>query len=297
MLHPATVHVADNSSMPLHLWRAIELFDNTDVLLGYQGRNQLIGGAAMSIDPTWGADGVTVTMEGQRWTLSTSIGEYPSVDRERRDVYTWHWPIDGAPQSIVHVPAIGGQLTDLADCQLIGLTGEAWGAAAGTISTGGFFGPGSNLTREMSISAVDLAAWPSDEKGLVGFWPHRNRYLTPQTPVAERIDELILEEQGHEDLLLDRLQQAKWLKQVMASYWGIHLPQPFMGFDLDDGLFIASWQSDSECNTLTIDAKEHKGWYDPWPASESDNPVPGEIDLETEEAWDRVRSALTTTRS
>ena len=130
----------------------------------------------------------------------------------------------------------------------------------------------------------------------VGFWSYRSRYLSPHTPVAERIDELILEEHGHEDLLLDRQQQAEWLKQVMASHWGIHLPQPFIGFDLDEGLFIASWQSDNECNTLTIDAKEHKGWYDPWPANESDNPMSDEIDLETEEAWDRLRSALTTTR-
>lgn len=125
--------------------------------------------------------------------------------------------------------------------------------------------------------------------------PH-SRYLAPLTPAVERIDELILEEQGQEDVLLDRRQQAEWLKQVMSSYWGIPLPQPFIGFDLDDGLFVASWQSDSECNTLTIDAKEHIGWYDPWPASESDNPMPGDIDLDTEEAWERLRIALTTGR-
>ena len=86
-------------------------------------------------------------------------------------------------------------------------------------------------------------------------WLYRDRYIAPETLVAERIDELILEDQGREDVLLDRQQQAEWLKQAMASHWGVHLPQPFIGFDLDDGLFIASWQSDSECNTLTIDAR------------------------------------------
>ena len=147
---------------------------------------------------------------------------------------------------------------------------------------------------ELLSSIVDAVLVSKTER--ISSWRHRSRYLTPETPVAERIDELILEEHGHEDLLLDRQQQAEWLKQVMASHWSPPLPQPFIGFDLDDGLFIASWQSDSECNTLTIDAKEHKGWYDPWPASESDNPMPGEIDLETEEAWERLRSALTITR-
>ena len=124
----------------------------------------------------------------------------------------------------------------------------------------------------------------------------RSRYVAPLTPVEERIDELILEEHGLEDLLLERRQQAEWLKQALGSHWDIHLPQPFIGFDLDDGLFVASWQSDSECNTLTIDAMAHTGWYDPWPASESDNPMPGEVDLDTEEAWERLRTALTITK-
>lgn len=130
-----------------------------------------------------------------------------------------------------------------------------------------------------------------------GFWYYRDRYFSPQTSVADRIDELILEEHGDENLLLDRRQQAEWLKEVMRSYWGIHLPQPFIGYDLEDGLFVASWQSDSECNTLTIDAEEHKGWYDPWPANESYNPLLREIDLDTEEAWEHLRFALMTTRS
>ena len=360
MLHPGTVHVADDSPMALHLGRSIESFDNTDVVLVYQGRNQLIGGAAMSIDPTWSSDGVTLMMEGLRSTPSTGIKEYLSVDCERSDVYKSHWRIDGSPQPNVDFTPIGGQFTGLAHNPLIGLTGEtggaiitispgrrpilgshmtqemsismvgeslgvagvtispdgffaqspdltqemiisvvgeALGAAGVIISTGGFFALGANSIQEMGISDADLAVWPSGGEEQVDFWVHENRYLTPLTPVAARIGELILEEQGHEDLLLDRQQQAEWLKRIMAFYWGTHSPQPFIGFDLDDGLFILSWQSDNECNTLTIDAKERKGWYDPWPVSEYDNPVPGEIDLETEEAWDRLRSALTTTRS
>ena len=123
-----------------------------------------------------------------------------------------------------------------------------------------------------------------------------SRYFVPLTPVAERIDELILEEQGDEDVLLDRQEQAEWLKQVLASYWRLDLPQPYMGFDLDEGVFVASWQSDDECNTLTIDAKERIGWYDPWPFGERGNPMLGEFDLDTEEAWERLRIALTTGR-
>lgn len=130
----------------------------------------------------------------------------------------------------------------------------------------------------------------------IGFSNYQTRYLMPHTSVAERIDELILEEYGNEHLLLDRRKQAEWLKEVMGSCWGIHLPQPFIAYDLEEGVFVASWQSDRECNTLTIDAEEHKGWYDPWPASDYHNPILGKIDLDTEEAWERLRFALTTTR-
>ena len=125
---------------------------------------------------------------------------------------------------------------------------------------------------------------------------HHGRYVAPLTSVSERIDELILEEQGNEELLRERQNQALWLKQVMTSHWVAPLPQPFIGFDLDDGFFIASWQSDSECNTLTIDAKKRIGWYDPWPATENDNPMPEEVDLEAKGTWQRLRSALMTIR-
>ena len=148
---------------------------------------------------------------------------------------------------------------------------------------------------ELSLSLVDealVSKWVS-----VGIWPFRNRYLTPQTPVSERIDQLILDEGDNKELLLDRQQQAEWLKLIMATHWGLHLPQPFIGFDLDEGFFIASWQSDSECNTLTIDAGNHKGWYDAWPAEEGDNPLADEIDLDSEAEWRCLRIALTTNQS
>ena len=67
-----------------------------------------------------------------------------------------------------------------------------------------------------------------------------NKYLTPKTPVSRRIEQLILEEDGNEELFLDRQQQAKWLKQIMAAHWALHLPQPFIGFDLEEGFFVAS---------------------------------------------------------
>ena len=137
---------------------------------------------------------------------------------------------------------------------------------------------------------------PLSNKENVDLLPSYIRYLAPHTPVAERIDALILDEQGNEELLRNRQNQALWLKQVMASHWAPPLPQPFIGFDLEDGLFTASWQSDSECNTLMIDANEHTAWYDPWPATDSDNPIPGEIDLDTEDAWEHLRTALTTTQ-
>ena len=151
------------------------------------------------------------------------------------------------------------------------------------------------IAAEEFLSAILRSAVRSN-KGRVTVLSVSDRYLAPSTPVGERVDELILEDSGQEDVLLDRREQAAWLKDVLSSRWGAHLPQPFIGFDLDDGLFVASWQSADECNTLTIDAKERIGWYDPWPASESDNPMPGEIQLDTEEAWERLRTALTTTR-
>ena len=178
-----------------------------------------------------------------------------------------------------------------------GVSSNILGLASAEFETPVWPNPPQSITESpplVSFALVD-SAMNSSTVTVVSL-SHPGRYVAPLTPVSERIGELILEEQGDEDLLLDRQQQASWLKQVMAQHWGIPLPQPFIGFDLEDGFFIASWQSDNECNTLTIDAKERIGWYDPWPTPEDYNPMPEEVDLEAEETWERLRSALITIR-
>ena len=122
------------------------------------------------------------------------------------------------------------------------------------------------------------------------------RFVRPATRVSDRIDQLVLAQPGEHLLWETRSHQAEWLKKVMALHWGGDLPQPFFGFDLDEGLFIAEWQSDSEIITLTIDAERHTAWYDPWPPVEGEPALDEELDLDTEEAWEQLRSALTTTR-
>ncbi len=120
------------------------------------------------------------------------------------------------------------------------------------------------------------------------------KFIQPKTPVAERIDQLLLNDPHEQESCQRRLGQAQWLKRVMALRWGDHLPQPFIGFDPDEGLFIMEWQSDTECNTLTIDAENHKAWYDPWPTGQTDPAPATELNLDTEEGWECLRSALTT---
>ena len=122
------------------------------------------------------------------------------------------------------------------------------------------------------------------------------RFIQPDTAVAERIDQLFLIGPHEEQLHQRRLDQAQWLKRVMTLHWSDDLPQPFIGFDLDEGLFIMEWQSDTECNTLTIDAERRKAWYDPWPASQDDPASAIELDLDTEEGWECLRSAIMTTQ-
>ena len=125
--------------------------------------------------------------------------------------------------------------------------------------------------------------------------PPSGRFLAPDTPPDERIDQLILVEPEQQHLLPRRTSQAEWLKQVLALHWNPDLPQPFIGYDIDEGTFVAEWQSETECNTLTIDAENHWGWYDPWPSHEAAE-LPKELDLDTEEAWLLLSNALTTTR-
>ena len=120
------------------------------------------------------------------------------------------------------------------------------------------------------------------------------RFLAPNTPPAERIDQLVLVEPEQRHLLPRRTGQAEWLKHVLALRWNSDLPQPFIGYDTNEGTFVAEWQSDTECNTLTIDAENHRGWYEPWPGSEAAE-LPEELDLDTEEAWLLLSNALTAT--
>ena len=122
------------------------------------------------------------------------------------------------------------------------------------------------------------------------------RFVQPDTTVAERIDQLLLSLPHEQQLSRRRRDQAQWLKQAMALYWGNNLPQPFIGFDLDEGMFIIEWQSDTECNTLTVDAENRIGWYDPWPPGQNDPVLSTELDLDSEEGWERLRCALTTTQ-
>ena len=82
----------------------------------------------------------------------------------------------------------------------------------------------------------------------------------------------------------------------MAIHWNGDLPQPFIGFDLDEGLFVAEWQSDTECRTLTIDAENRKARYDPWSPDASGRALPEEIDLNQEDGWACLKNVLTGTR-
>ena len=82
----------------------------------------------------------------------------------------------------------------------------------------------------------------------------------------------------------------------MAIHWNGDLPQPFIGFDLDEGLFMAEWQSATECHTLTFDAENRKAWYDPWSPDASGRALPEEIALNEEEGWAYLRNVLAGTR-
>ena len=121
------------------------------------------------------------------------------------------------------------------------------------------------------------------------------RFVAPNTPPADRIDQLVLVEPSQQHLLRRRTSQAEWLKQVLALRWSPNLPQPRIGYDTGQGTFVAEWQSETECHTLTIDAENHRGSYDAWPSREAAE-LPEELDLDTEEAWLLLSNALTTTK-
>ena len=113
------------------------------------------------------------------------------------------------------------------------------------------------------------------------------RFTPPATPVSERIDQVAAYCTGKEH-------HAKWLKQTLHERWTEELPQPFVGFDEEQDAFVLVWQSDTECNTLYIDADNHSGTYCPWPDNASDEPLE-ELNLNTDKAWLFLQDALTTT--
>ena len=116
----------------------------------------------------------------------------------------------------------------------------------------------------------------------------RTRFIEPETPVNERIGQITAHHAGQE-------KQAQWLKLTLQKHWSRELPQPFVAFDQDENAFIAEWQSDTACNTLIVDASRHSGEYCPWPHENSMEPAET-LDLDTEDAWQHLRNALTKTR-
>ena len=114
------------------------------------------------------------------------------------------------------------------------------------------------------------------------------RFTPPVTPVSERIDQLTLYCPEQQD-------QAQWLKRTLEAHWSRDLPQPFIGFDEEESAFVAEWQSDTECNTLVIDARNHQGWFHPWPDPAA-RKLAEVLNLDTEQAWQLLRTALTATR-
>lgn len=130
-----------------------------------------------------------------------------------------------------------------------------------------------------SNEVVSKAGWPK------GTAQHSERFIPPETPVSQRIDQVAAYCTG-------KNHQAEWLKQILEERWMPELPQPFVGFDDDEDAFVLEWHSDTECNTLYINADNHSGTYCRWPDGTSDEPLE-ELNLDTEEAWLFLQSALT----
>ena len=56
-----------------------------------------------------------------------------------------------------------------------------------------------------------------------------NGFHAPDTPVGEPIELLEMDP--------PRPKEKQWLKQTLATRWPEDLPQPFIGFDEDEGAF------------------------------------------------------------
>ena len=113
------------------------------------------------------------------------------------------------------------------------------------------------------------------------------RFVSPATPVDERIDEIATYHP-------DKQHQTEWLKRTLKENWNGDLPQPFVAFDGEENAFVLVWQSDTECNTLHIDAETRNGTYCPWPDNAPEEPLE-ELDLTTTNAWRFLQKALTGT--
>ena len=113
------------------------------------------------------------------------------------------------------------------------------------------------------------------------------RFVSPITPVDERIDQVAA-------YCTDKQHQAAWLKRTLQKHWKGELSQPFVGFDEEQDAFVLVWQSDTECNTLYIEADNHSGTYCPWPDDAPDEPLE-ELNLNTDKAWLFLQNALTGT--
>ena len=62
--------------------------------------------------------------------------------------------------------------------------------------------------------------------------PAPERFISPDTPPTQRIDELIPSSPKWE-------QQTNWLKATLAKHWPGPLPQPFIGFDDEEDAFVS----------------------------------------------------------
>ena len=93
----------------------------------------------------------------------------------------------------------------------------------------------------------------------------KSRFIPPTTPVAQRIDDVAAYFPGWEDA-------AVCLKAILSHRWPPDLPQPFIGYDNDEGTFVLDWQSDTESHTLYVDTGEMIAAYHPWPDPCSQSP-------------------------
>ena len=113
-----------------------------------------------------------------------------------------------------------------------------------------------------------------------------SHFIQPSTPVENRIQELLTHHP-------EQKTQARWLTQLMHERWPSRLPQPFLSFDHEEAAFVLVWQSNTECNTLHIDADNQTGTYCPYPDDQPPDAQLQELNLNSDEAWQFLHNALT----